>query len=149
MLPTGPALLHLVLPQDVYILVRQLRNRFLTASSTARVIMGNRGRPIRHTTKANRLHHTVYGARDPIEDCCLDVRMVMLGCSGLAKMCKTETGEMLFSLMNQDSMSLMPMVDTECLGDVTNVILIPVLWNTNDMEGEALLYCCFTSTVNI
>ena len=62
-----------------------------------------------------------------MKDCCSDVSIVMLGCSGLARMCITETGEMLFSLMNQDSISLMLMVDAECLGDVTNVILIPVL----------------------
>ena len=47
--------------QDVYIRVRHLRNRFLTASSTARVIMGNRGRPIHRTTVANRLRS--YGIR--------------------------------------------------------------------------------------
>ena len=52
-------------------LVRHLRNRFFTASSTARVIMDNRGRPINRTTMANRLRS--YGAGDPIEDCCLDV----------------------------------------------------------------------------
>ena len=110
--------------QDVYIRVRHLRNRFLTASSTARVIMGNR-----YIVRQWQIvyDHTVYGAGDPIKDCCSDVSIVMLGCSGLAKMCKTETGEMLFSLMNQDSISLMLMVDAECLGDVTNVILIPVL----------------------
>ena len=105
---------------DVYIRVCHLRNRFLTASSTARVIMGNRGRPIHGTTVANRLR--LYGIR-----CCSDVSIVILGCSGLAKMCIIETGEKLFSLMNQNSISLMLMVDAECLGDVTNVILILVL----------------------
>ena len=41
--------------QDVYIRLRHLRNRFLTASATARITVGNRGRPIHRLTVMNRL----------------------------------------------------------------------------------------------
>lgn len=41
--------------QDVYIRQRHLRNRFLTATSTANIVIGNRGRAVSRNTVKNRL----------------------------------------------------------------------------------------------
>lgn len=47
--------------QDVYIRQRHLRNRTLTATSTANLVIGTRGRPIHRTTVSKRLRN--YGIR--------------------------------------------------------------------------------------
>lgn len=53
--------------QDVYIRQRHLRNRFLTASSTAHLVVGTRGRPIHRTTVTKRLRDYGIRCRRPVK----------------------------------------------------------------------------------
>lgn len=60
--------------QDNYIRQRHLRNRFLTAVSTSRVVVGNRGRPISRHTVRNRLRERGISCRRPYRGLVLNRR---------------------------------------------------------------------------
>jgi len=60
--------------QDNYIRQRHLRDRFVTAQSTSRIVVGNRGRPISRHTVRNRLRERGITCRRPYRGLILTLR---------------------------------------------------------------------------